>query len=290
MHLRGECGAVQIAFGVLVGLAVGAGVLVGAGLYAAGVNSGDSIELALDAVPYSDCPAAGSQAGELHRGDRILATARTQSGEWLQVRDPRDLSGRVWVPARFIVPDDTTSDLPVGDCAAVAAAGAPSGEGGPPTTAKGSAPTTAPGTPTTAKGSTPTPASGAPTTAGGAPPSTAAAVVDNAPPKIGAASATPSTVYDSPCNGQAVTAIVGVGVSDVSGVAEVKIAWQIGSSSDTVVASLKGGQYQATLGPFPRPLGVGLPKAVPLTITARDGAGNTTIDKPAPLTVQSCPT
>lgn len=232
------------------------------GLYAAGLGErAEPVALALDSVPFAACPGGGT-LGELHRGDRVLATARDESGDWFQVRDPRDLDARVWVRAPYVVPDEDVADLPVAGCE----------DRG--TVAFGAAPTsTTTTTTTTVPGSTTTTAPG-----------------DTTPPDIGTITATPTTIYDSPCS-LATTSVVRVSVTDTAGVAEVRIAWAIQSGpAGSKLASLVSGEYQATIGPFPAPVGPTLPKPVGLTVTAKDAFGNTK-SKAAPastLTLNSC--
>jgi hypothetical protein len=287
----GARGAISIPLAVLLGVAGVAGVAVGVGAVAAGVGSTNR-DAELDAVPFSTCP-EWDAVGDFHRGDRVLATARDAHGDWLQVRDPRDLDARVWVRTTFVVPDADVRELPRADCSHVgtavltpSAGGAPVVIGGPGPT--GAAPTTTvtrPGSPVAAPGATspPTLAPGGPATE--APTSPAAPPADTSPPTVGSATAAPSTVYDTPCTGQATTALVRVPVSDPSGIKIVTIAWTIGSSSGSATASLVTGQWQASVGPFAHGTQTG---KVGLAITAVDAYGNQTVAKASPLSLQAC--
>lgn len=263
--MRRYRGGVRLGITRSAALALGFGVLVGGGLYAAGLgNGGGTTELSLDAVTFSSCP-TGTAVGELHRGDRVLATARDESGDWLQLRDPRDLDARVWMLARFVIPDGDTKGLPVDGCA----------ESGTLVTA------------TTVSGPVPVPGVVAPPTTTGTGPA-----ADTAPPGIGAATVSPSTIYDSPCNSAPTptTSTVRVPVTDSGGVASVTIAWQLYGRSGQTTASLVDGQYQATVGPFEQPVGGLLPETANITITARDIAGNQSQSTANTiLTVNSCP-
>jgi hypothetical protein len=59
----------------------------------------------IDRVTVHDCP-DGIPVGALARGDRVLATARSGDGDWLEIRSPLDLDGRAWVSSAAIVGDD----------------------------------------------------------------------------------------------------------------------------------------------------------------------------------------
>ena len=265
MRVRGDGGAVQLGIAGVVALTIGVGVALGGGLYAAGVGTDDSVEIGLDAVSFAACP-DGPAIGDFHRGDRVLATARDHSGDWLQLRDPRNLDARVWVIAEYVIPDGDTEGLPVDGCeesGSVATATTTS------TTATTSPDDTTPGT-----------------TPGTAP------VGDTTPPTIGSATASPSDIYTSPCpSGSTPTsAQVRVPVDDAGGIASVTIAWSLANRSGQVTASFVGGQYQGTVGPFPDPVTTTLPKKANLTITAHDVAGNQSQSTANTiLTVRSCP-
>jgi hypothetical protein len=265
MRLGGERGALQLGIAQLAALAIGIGVVVGGGLYAAGVGTTDSVEIALDTVPFSTCPDS-EQIGDFHRGDRVLTTARDESGDWLQLRDPRNLDARVWVIARYVIPDDTTKDLPVATCR-------PPGE-------IGSGPTT------TTTTTTPSNSGTTPSTSG------TTLAPDTTPPTIGAGTASPALIYTSPCasGSTPTTSQVSVPVTDAGGVASVTIAWTLANRSGQVTASLVSGQYQGTVGPFPNPVATTLPKKTNLTITALDSFGNQSQSTANTiLTVNACP-
>jgi hypothetical protein len=285
MRMGGSAGALELGLVAWVALAVGLGVVIGGGLYAAGVGSGGGTsEYGLDAVAFSSCP-RGIAVGEVHRGDRVLATARDESGDWLQVRDPRDLDARVWVLARFVIADGDMRGLPVGGCAESGdVVAAEIGLGGVPV----------PGvvTPPTTPGGGPVPSGSVPSgsvPSGSVPSGPSGPSGDTTPPAIAAATANPATIYESPCGGQATSATVRVPVSDSGGVASVTIAWSLYSRSGQSTASLAGGQYQASVGPFPQPVGGVLPSKASITITASDVAGNTAQSTATVFTVDSCP-
>jgi hypothetical protein len=287
MRLTGNRGAVQLGAAGVVAAVIGLGVVVGVGLHAAGVGGSSDLEVGLDAVDYASCP-RGAVIGALHRGDRVLATARDESGEWLEVRDPRDLDARVWVIARFVAPDGDTKHLPVGGCAARGALTI--GPAPPITTTPG-----LPGAPTT----TTTAVVGGGTAGGSAPSSSPGAAPGPAPvpagdttlPSIGVSSASPAAIYDKPgtCS-VATTSVVRVPVSDDTAVQSVTIAWHLFNRSGQATASFVNGQYQATVGPFDAPVGGVLPAFADLTVSARDAAGNQAQSSTSSLLrVNACP-
>lgn len=262
-------GAVSTTAAMVISGTVLVGAGIGVGLQQAGVIGGDThtVEVALDEVNLYECP-DGASAGVVRRGDRVLATGRDASGEWAQIRDPVDLSGRVWVGESYLVPDATLADLEVVACTAespvttttVPFAGLP-GTSTPTTRPRG------PGTPAVPS---------APTTTSGP-------AADTQGPAIAGVSASPSTIYeaDSPgdkcsINGSFATkSTVSASVSDPSGTQSVTMSWQVASTSGSK-AMTGSGVYQATLGPFPAST---IPQSttspITVTITAKDGAGNT---------------
>src|SRR5262245_21189595 len=96
----------------LVGVvATGAAVGVGVGAATGGT---DSVEVAA-AVSFYGCP-DGSPLGDLRGGDRVLATGRDATGDWLEIRSPHNRGARVWVEARFITADASTDALDEKSC------------------------------------------------------------------------------------------------------------------------------------------------------------------------------
>ena len=67
-------------------------------------------------VRPDDLPSA---VGLLARGDRVVATGRSDDGAWLEIRSPLLVTARAWVPAAAFTGDPLTGDvddLPVQDC------------------------------------------------------------------------------------------------------------------------------------------------------------------------------
>src|SRR5262245_33687279 len=128
----GASGAIALTQLLIAGGIVAGGVGVGVALDQAGVFGGgdETVEVALDSVRTFDCP-DGGEVGELHGGDRVLATGRDDEGTWAEVRNPGDLSGRVWVAARYLVPDRDLAELDVHECAVGAATSTTSATLGP---------------------------------------------------------------------------------------------------------------------------------------------------------------
>ena len=260
MSAFAERGAVQPFVLLLLGAIAAGGIAGGAFLVATGSDSSVA-GIARDELVYYSCPNQG-ELGKVHRGDRILATARDASGDWLEIRDPHDLDRRVWVLTRFVVPDAKTDALPQSGCEDRGQVAL-----GTPMTGAGTPPTTRAGTPPTSAGSS-----------GGGGSTATTKTADTTPPTIGALSATPTPIMEngSTCAASPKTSLIRVAVSDAGGVAQVHISWVVKTTSGSAVASLVGGQYQIQLGPFP--VGTndpGTSAPVSLTVSARDAAGNT---------------
>lgn len=259
MARRGERGAVGIAGLVLGGLAA-VGVAAGAGVALAG-GGDETVALPLTRVGFYACAGDPEPIGDFHRGDRVVATGRDDSGEWLEVRGP-DPSSRVWVPARFVVADAATGDLPAAACTPEPADAGTDG---------GDIESAAPGDPQTQTLPAAPGSPGAPGGSGG--------TADTTGPAIGAISATPADIYEqfgsgsSQCINQVMSTIT-VPISDPSGVTA-SFAWSFPGASGS--GALSGsGVYQGSLGPFPHGA-----HAVPshgvdvtVTVTATDGVGN----------------
>lgn len=82
------------------------------------VDEPDPIELRSDRVVVLDCP-DGTPVASLARGDRVLATGRSDDGRWLEIRSPVDLGGGAWVPTPVLAEGISQLDLarlPVEDC------------------------------------------------------------------------------------------------------------------------------------------------------------------------------
>jgi hypothetical protein len=117
---RGERGAAPPAIVVCLGLLAGAAT--GFVLERAGVvdplGEPAPVIVRIDRVTAFDCP-EGTPVRVLARGDRVVATAQTDDGDWIEIRSPVDLDARVWVSRTAIEGDggDTGIDrLPEAPC------------------------------------------------------------------------------------------------------------------------------------------------------------------------------
>ncbi len=142
-------------FALLAGSVAAVGAVAGFGFGAGGAFGGGSsgeggLPLAADAAVYYSCSdevASGVAIGELHRGDTVWVIGRS-SGEWLVIRDPRQLTSPAWMPRASLDEVGATADLPEVTCerAANAAATPPSDTTTAPDQTTTLPDTTAPGT------------------------------------------------------------------------------------------------------------------------------------------------
>jgi hypothetical protein len=252
----GNRGAIALSQLLVAGTIVVGGAGVGVGLDQAGVFGGgdETVEVSLDAVSTFDCP-DGGEVGEVHRGDRVLATGRDDSGGWIEIRDPRDLGARVWVNATYLVPDADLSGLDTRECEVLVAAA---------TTTTLLVPF--PG---------PQPDEGGGSTGGGG----GGAPADTTGPTITNVGASPNHIWEQ--DGQGITcppanprqSVVSASASDPSGVASLTASWAFGSVNQT-----KNIPPPAQFGPFPAGTVSGnapYDHPITITITARDNRGNT---------------
>jgi hypothetical protein len=257
-----ERGAITIATALIGAGVVTGGVGVGVALEQSGALGDDdeSVAVSLDSVSTFDCP-DGTAVVEMHRGDRVLATAQDASGEWIEIRDPRDLGARVWIAAAYLVPDGALSGLDERECAV-------DGE-------ETAAPTL-PGDTLPADVTTTTRAGGDP--APGPPP-------DTIGPSIGAVGANPNHIFGSqPASCSPTTTVVSVSASDPSGVQSITVTWSVGTSSGTAVP--QGGGYRVGPIGFQPNLNA---SPVALTVTASDNAGNqSVVNNTSALTASHC--
>ena len=241
-------GAIALTQALVVAVVVTGGVL-GVALQQGGVFGGgdETIEVALDAVPVTDCP-DGSDVGDLHRGDRVFATGRDESGDWVEVRDPAGLSGRVWLRAQYLLPDADLSALDVHECAVAEAAV---------TTTTGPTGSLPPNVTTTTKKGAPAPVP-----------------ADTTAPTITGVSATPNEIWEQDtaslhCGTKPRQATINASANDPSGVASLTASWAFGSVNQTK-------NIPAQFGPFPY---LTVPDnthpTITIAITARDTRGNT---------------
>jgi hypothetical protein len=229
-----------------------AGVIAGGAVVGVGVGvatGGPEGVPVLASVSTFDCP-AGAVVGDLHSGDRILATGRDDSGDWLEVRAPNDQGGRVWVEARYVTPDAETADLDVRSCDEQGeVAFAPNAD------------VPAADITTTTGGDGGSSGGGSSGGGGGSAP-------DTTGPTITSASVTPGEIYETDATtGCAEQASVAASATDPSGIASLTASWT------SPVSQTKN--IPAIFGPFAAyTIPVNTQQTVTITITARDGAGN----------------
>lgn len=248
---RSERGLSQFALLTVVGsVALGGAIGVGARL---ATVEGSRATFALTPVAYATCP-EGVEIGQFHRGDRVLSTGRDASGDWLEVRDPGELGGRVWVEAQFVVADGATGGLPVRECAASS---------------------TAPTTSTTQPAFPGVPGTGGGPGGTGGPPAT-----DTTGPTIGAIGASQAEIWEfasglnSPCNTiEKTRTMLSVSISDPSGVAGATHAWSFPGHSGGDGLAASGGSWQ--IGPFDYgTIANNTVATITVTVTAQDARGN----------------
>ncbi|PKQ25279.1 MAG: hypothetical protein CVT64_10655 [Actinobacteria bacterium HGW-Actinobacteria-4] len=230
-------------------------------------------------APVFICPAPESVlAGELGRGDRVLAVARTADGEWLQVRHVRGALEPVFIRSSLVVADDSTADLPVVDCedAGTVLALAPP-EPSVPTAAPEPAPEPD-GAQQPNQGNNPSTGNQQPAPPQPPPP-------DTTPPSVGQQQASTGTITEQNSTAAPIitcapprpqTSTISAVITDNVGVTSATIRYTVpGASQVTRSMSKSGNTWSATMGPVP-PFTVAddTVQAVTVTITAHDGAGN----------------
>jgi len=189
--------------------------------------------------------AGGEVIGTLPADTRVFATARSDDGAWVGVRNPSTLTATIWFPADLVVIDDVSGvgTLPTGGaCPSFASAPvAPVPPVNAPVPVESAAPAPQPGP-------APQPVPQVPS--------------DTTPPTIGSLTANPLTVY----NTQATT--LTTAASDGVGVTGVLISWS-GAHSGSGSMTLVGGQWTFTWSTTANTYG-----AVTFTARAIDAAGN----------------
>lgn len=263
--------------------------------------SGDSGELVRAPVAAFDCP-GGVEIGELHGGDRVLITARGADG-WLRIRDPFDVESAWWVPAGAVGADESVEQLDLVDCGGTVlepgrldAGGAPVEEASPEettTTVAGEAPPStiivdgqvvvpqpSPGAPSTTAPSVPRPRPGPTVPSNPSPPPPPPPPSDTTGPALTVA-VSPADIWELDgggisCGTLPRQATLAANVSDPSGIAEVRATWSVGNYNENKV--LAGGATRTTtIGAYPfNTIPTSQQFTINVTVTARDGAGNTT--------------
>lgn len=275
---------------VKAALFVGAAVIVGgAAVGVAADQTGalsplpePSVSAHLDEVPYLECP-DGDRLGELHRGDRVFATGRTDDLAWLEVRAPYDVATGVWVEAAWLTPDADLDALPVVSCQTDTAP-APTTT----TTTRPLAPSTTLAGATTSTTIGPTSTTNAPTSTTNAPTTTSTTatttttttVPDTTGPTISNLASEEAQIWEEAnyggCPTQVHTTIISASVSDPSGVGTVILGWEVGSASGSTPMGHVGSIYTAELGPFDDTT-VSADEPIYLSVTAHDTVGNPTM-------------
>lgn len=206
-------------------------------------NAG-SVGATVDVSQYSlyDCP-NGALSGQARPGDRVYVVGRDDSGEWLEIRDPRNQAVLRWLPAAAVDPDNVI-DVPVHECSRPIEMVA--GDGSTPTT--GPTDTTAPAA--------------------------------NVPPVIAQAAASPSVIKGPGTCGTS-TSTVSVVVTDAGGVASVRVNWSLtaeippgSTQSGTVNLTRAGTTWSGNITVGENP--VGADTYMTLTFVATDAQGLTT--------------
>jgi hypothetical protein len=264
------------------------GAAAGVGLERAGVLSPlDEPEAAAavrsDVVDVLDCP-DGTVVAALTRGDRIVATGRTDDGAWIEIRSPLGLDDRVWLPAATVAPDSarsTLDDLPERECDQVRPSTTTTSTSSTSTTS-----TTVPETTTTTAAEVPPETT--PTTARPRPTTTTTPLPpDTTPPVLGTISRTQVLVNDEgptcPSNPNLpTTSTVTVNASDDRPGVVVTMTYDFDGRTAHFSGSLtnptqQGSSFSAVFGPFPdNTAKAGAATNVPITVIARDAAGNQT--------------
>lgn len=229
----------------------------------------------------------GPARGLVWRAAAVVVVALLLGGLLVWMRDS---DSPVEVAAQGAGADEaatTVAPLTGADSATTSAGGASETT---PTTRRPRRPTTTVGTPGGGNGDGTT--TTRPTTTTTRPTTTTTTAPDTTGPTIGTISAGPGLIRENDGEGCVpTTSTVSVSVSDPSGVTSVTLSWSVGASSGSKAMSGTG-TYSASVGPFtgstigPSP-GTA---AVALTVTAKDGAGNTSPPKSSSgvLTLENC--
>jgi len=270
MNWKSATGAIALSQALTFGGVLAGGVGTGIVIDQATGGSGTSATTR-DPVTYYLCPGE-EPAGTFHRGDRVLATGQDDTGEWIEVRSPIDLSARVWVAESVLVPDGDLKGLDEKDCELPAV-----DEGDTETAAPGETPAdpgAAPADPGAAPGAAPGSSGGGGTSGGGttggggggapAPPP------DTTGPSITNVTVSRPTIYTLTAGGGACgsdsTSLVNATITDPSGIASQIARWTYPGASGT--RNLPNGAVTVPYNTAP-----GL---IFITVEATDGAGNKT--------------
>ncbi len=255
---------------------------------------------AVGAASVHDCP-TGEVLDSYTSGSRVYAVARTESSEWIQVRDLAAPDRVVWISAADVEMDDDISSLPVGECpeyggvvtalsdtttTTVGSTTTTTVGDNPTTTTVGDSTTTTTvgdSTTTTTVGDTTTSSSTTTTSTTTTSTTTTSTTVapDTTPPVIQQPAVAPGDIWEEDTSFLSCAAdtkresAVSAQVTDDLGVASVRASWIIGGTPTTVTMSRSGSIYSTVFGPFDYlTVPDNTAPDVPITITARDAAGN----------------
>jgi hypothetical protein len=109
-----------------VGAGVLSGALGGAALMATGVIPIPPETVTQPTIQLLACPGQGPVLAEVSEGERLLVTAKSADGQWLEVYIGQPGIDRAWTEAPQLSLETPADDLPVADCAAPTPAPLPS--------------------------------------------------------------------------------------------------------------------------------------------------------------------
>ena len=245
---------------VLVCIVTGALVGVALGVATSGADDtepgGTSAVDAATAVRFFHCPDVGP-LDAFHAEDRVYLTARDDTGDWVQVREPYDLAARVWIPTAAVLPDGSIDALPVEPCTWEPPP--PLEELTPPAEPPPGTETTDPDVPGPL-GPEPTPPEPRPTEP--EPEPTPPTEVDR--PTIEAIVAEPAEIWELGCI-DPVSQVRAVVRGDVRAVT---LSWSVGAERGSTPMRVEGGDWVAEVGDFPpRTVDPSGPGVEPITLT-----------------------
>ena len=110
-------GLLAIATGLIVGI-IGSGTLLATGaVHVGGGNAAAPVPTPVG-LQLVACPDAGPVIGSIPKGEKVLVTARSADGAWLQVYYPGPSFDRAWTKAGPLQLEADPGSLPVASCEA----------------------------------------------------------------------------------------------------------------------------------------------------------------------------
>ncbi len=279
---------------VLGGVGIG---FVGQRVFSDNASQNGKAGRASQTVQTYRCPDQG-KVGVLTSGDRVFITGQDARNDpkWLEIRNPADTSGRLWVQADGLQADATTKSLPVVTCTHPIAGKqtATGSRSTRPNTSTTTSSTTVPGATTTTKpGQTTIPgATTIPDHSGTIPGHTTTVPGQVTTPPQGAPSidkfiANPTTITENrpdTCPGESYSTTVTVNASNT---ANATLHWNMpGNFSGTRPMSRNGTTFTAQLGPF-GPFASDDDGTITVWVTA-SGPGGTTSSNHFGVTFKDC--